>query len=71
LEKIIIKLLFFCLIDYVPFPELKEMQDRFHHQFMPFFNKFFIDKRVLIDDWQTDFNPIKKCIVIKNIISND
>jgi hypothetical protein len=70
-EKILIKLLFFKLIDYVPVPELKVIQDRFHHRFMPILNKVVIDKRVLIDDWQIKYSAVKNCVIIKNIIEND
>jgi hypothetical protein len=68
LEKIFIKILFFSLIDYVPVPELKIIQDRFYHKLMPFLNRLLIDKRLLIDDWQKKYSTVKKNIVIKNII---
>ena len=68
LEKIIVKLFFFKLIDYVPVPELKIIQDKFHHKFMPLINKILIEKRLIIDNWQINFSAVKKYIVIKNII---
>lgn len=71
LEKLAIKLLGFSLIDYVPVPELKVIQDRFYHRLMPIFNKIVVDKRVLIDNWQIQYSAVKKCTVIKNIIQND
>ncbi|OXB20756.1 hypothetical protein B0A80_17670, partial [Flavobacterium tructae] len=71
LEKILLKMILFKLIDYVPFPELKIMQDRFHHKLIPFFNKLLISERVLIDEWQLKYSAVKKSIVIKNIVGND
>jgi hypothetical protein len=71
LEKVLIKLLLFELIDYVPVPELKVIQDRFHHRLMPILNKIVINKRVLIDDWQIKYSAVKNCVIIKNIIGND
>lgn len=68
IEKVIIKALMFKLIDYVPVPELKIIQDRYHHRLMPLINKILIDKRLLIDDWQLEYSVVKDCKVIKNII---
>lgn len=68
IEKVIIKALMFKLIDYVPVPELKIIQDRFYHRLMPLINKILIDKRLLIDDWQLEYSVVKDCKVIKNII---
>lgn len=67
-EKLIIKLFFFKLIDYVPVPELKVIEDKFHHKFMPVLNRMLIDKRLLIDDWQVNYSAVKRYTVIKNII---
>ena len=68
IEKVIIKALMFKLIDYVPVPELKIIQDRFYHRLMPLINKILIDKRLLIDDWQLEYSVVKDCKLIKNII---
>ncbi|URM37353.1 hypothetical protein [Flavobacterium anhuiense] len=71
IEKVLIKTLLFELIDYVPFPELKIIEDRVHHRFVAFFNKLFVNKRILIDDWQVKYSAVKNCVVVKNIVEND
>jgi hypothetical protein len=68
MEKIIIKLLGFKLIDYVPFPELQEMQDRWHHKFVSFINRLLIDERVLIDYWQIQYSAVKSVHIIRNLV---
>lgn len=68
LEKLLIKLMVFELIDYVPVPELKVIQDRFHHRLVPLLNKILINKRLLIDNWQIKYSVVKDCRIIKNII---
>jgi hypothetical protein len=70
IEKFILKCLAFNLIEYVPFPELKQMHDRFHHRFVPIINYILINKRVLIDDWQRNENKIQNNVVIKNYVEN-
>ena len=67
-EKIMIKLMCICLIDYVPVPELKISQDRFHHKLMPFFNHMLVDKRLLIDHWQGKYSAVNDYRVCKNIV---
>ncbi len=66
-HKILIKLLFFNLYEYTPFPELPVMRDRFHHKFMPFINRWLIDYRILIDEWQIEFSSVKRNIILRNI----
>ncbi len=66
--KLCIKLFRYYLIEYVPMPELPNMKDKFHHNFMPFINKVLINKRVLIDNWQIKYSSVKNVLVIKNIV---
>lgn len=70
-EKMLIKFLMFNSIEYVPVPELKVIQDKFHHKLMPTLNRILIDKRVLIDQWQVEYSAVKNCMIIKNIVEND
>lgn len=70
-EKVLMKLFLFKVVDYVPFPELKVIEDRFHHRFVALFNKLLIDKRIVIDDWQVKYSAVRECLVVKNIVEND
>lgn len=54
--------------EYTPFPELKAMQDRFHHRFVPIINRITVKKRILIEDWQVPLSSVKNTFVIKNFI---
>jgi hypothetical protein len=66
--KLLIKLLIFYLVEYVPMPELSNMKDRLHHFLMPFINKALINKRVLIDNWQINHSSVKDVLIIKNLV---
>lgn len=66
--KLFIKLFRYYLIEYVPMPELSNMKDKFHHNFMPFINKALINKRILIDNWQINYSSVKNILIIKNIV---
>jgi hypothetical protein len=70
-EKLLIKIFFFDLIEYVPVPEMKQIYDRTHHKLMPLINRLLIDTRILIDYWQIEYSSVKKCLVIRNLIEND
>jgi hypothetical protein len=70
-HKFLLRFLGFYLIEYVPVPELDEIKDRFHHYLMPFVNKLFVNHRILIDDWQIKYSAVKKCSIIKNLVSDD
>ena len=71
IEKILIKLFGLKLIEYVPVPELKEIKDKFHHHIMPMLNKALVNQRILLDDWQIQYSAVKKCSIIRNLVSND
>lgn len=68
LMKFFIKIFRYYLIEYVPMPELSNMKDKFHHNFIPFINKVLINKRVLIDNWQIKYSSVKNVLIIKNIV---
>jgi len=56
------------ITEYTPFPELKAMQDRFHHKFVPIINRITVKKRILIEDWQAPLSSVKNIFIIKNLI---
>ena len=56
------------ITEYTPFPELKSMQDRIHHRFVPIINRITVKKRILIEDWQVAASSVKNTFVIKNLI---
>ena len=66
--KLILFLLGFRVIEYVPFPELTVIQDRFHHRFVPTFNRLTISMRILIDDWQVPLSSVRKVVVVRNLV---
>ena len=66
------KFILFCMgskiIEYVPFPELIEMQDRFFHRYIPIINRLLIKKRILIEDWQREHSAVSDVFILKNIL---
>lgn len=68
LEKIFLRMKRCCIIEYTPFPELKEMIDRPHHRLMRLLNRICVSKRILIEEWQIEHSAVKSTFILKNII---
>ena len=68
LEKICLKTKRCCIVEYTPFPELKEMIDRPHHRIMGLLNRVCVAKRILIEEWQIEYSAVKCTFVLRNII---
>lgn len=66
--KIFLKFLNFYVIEYTPFPELPEMKDKFFHGVVAYLNKYLVDVRILIDDWQVNFSKVSVNYVVKNYV---
>jgi len=56
------------ITEYTPFPELRSMQDRLHHRFVPTINRITVKKRILIEDWQVNVSSVKNIFIIRNLI---
>lgn len=68
LQKLILFSLGVKLIEYTPFPELPEMQDRRHHRFVPLLNRVIIRKRILIETWQVSYSAVRCNFVLHNLL---
>ena len=68
LLKIVLKLLFFDIIEYTPFSEKFIKKDRLHQYLLPYINKFCVKNRILIDDWQIEGSVVKNNYIVKNLI---
>jgi hypothetical protein len=64
--KIVLKCFRFKIIEYTPFPELLEMRDRFYHPLIAHLNRFIVNERILIDDWQVPYSRVKNNSVLRN-----
>ena len=65
--KIVLKLFRFRIFEYVPFPEMKIVEDRMHHGLVKFINKNCVHSRILIDFWQISESVVQETIIVRNV----